>query len=170
MAGAALRLTCGAVCFQAQLERLQTEIAQTAKRTGIASAAKLATIAPKKEIVSTCSGTLCVCVHFVCVCDTCNGNRSFLFSFHKEHKNKLHCQWSLFLSPSLSICLSLSPSVFLCLPLSCLLLSLSCLSLCLSHSLSLSHSLPHFLTLSFSLSVKFLCPSCPDISVMIDWA
>ncbi|KAK7489923.1 hypothetical protein BaRGS_00018788, partial [Batillaria attramentaria] len=35
---------------KAQLERLQTEIAQTAKRTGIASAAKLATIAPKKEI------------------------------------------------------------------------------------------------------------------------
>lgn len=35
---------------KAQLDRLQTEIAQTAKRTGIASAAKLATIAPKKEI------------------------------------------------------------------------------------------------------------------------
>ena len=46
-----------AVCFsisimQAQLERLQNEIAFTAKRTGIASAAKLATIAPKKELVS----------------------------------------------------------------------------------------------------------------------
>lgn len=40
------------VFIKAQLERLQAEIAQTAKRTGIASAAKLATIAPKKEIVS----------------------------------------------------------------------------------------------------------------------
>lgn len=37
---------------QAQLEILQTEIAQAAKKTGIASAAKLATIAPKKELVS----------------------------------------------------------------------------------------------------------------------
>ncbi|KAL8614954.1 hypothetical protein ACOMHN_049105 [Nucella lapillus] len=36
---------------KAQLERLQTEIAQTAKRTGIASAAKLATILPKKDIL-----------------------------------------------------------------------------------------------------------------------
>lgn len=35
---------------KAQLERLQNEIAFTAKRTGIASAAKLATIAPKKEL------------------------------------------------------------------------------------------------------------------------
>ncbi|XP_076447433.1 U4/U6 small nuclear ribonucleoprotein Prp3-like [Babylonia areolata] len=35
---------------KAQLERLQMEIAQTAKRTGIASAAKLATILPKKDI------------------------------------------------------------------------------------------------------------------------
>ncbi|XP_063418895.1 U4/U6 small nuclear ribonucleoprotein Prp3-like [Mytilus trossulus] len=35
---------------KAQLERLQNEIAYTAKRTGIASAAKLATIAPKKEL------------------------------------------------------------------------------------------------------------------------
>lgn len=38
--------------LQAQLEILQTEIAQAAKKTGIASAAKLATIAPKKELVS----------------------------------------------------------------------------------------------------------------------
>jgi hypothetical protein len=38
--------------FQAQLEKLQADIAQTAKKTGIASAAKLATIAPKKELVS----------------------------------------------------------------------------------------------------------------------
>ncbi|CAL1540677.1 unnamed protein product [Lymnaea stagnalis] len=35
---------------KAQLERLQAEIAQAAKKTGIASAAKIATIAPKKEI------------------------------------------------------------------------------------------------------------------------
>ncbi|XP_012943717.1 U4/U6 small nuclear ribonucleoprotein Prp3 [Aplysia californica] len=35
---------------KAQLERLQTEIAQAAKKTGIASAAKIATITPKKEI------------------------------------------------------------------------------------------------------------------------
>ena len=38
--------------MQAQLERLQAEIAQAAKKTGIASAAKIATITPKKEIVS----------------------------------------------------------------------------------------------------------------------
>ena len=37
---------------QAQLEKLQSEIAQAAKKTGIASAAKLATIQPKKDIVS----------------------------------------------------------------------------------------------------------------------
>ena len=37
---------------QAQLEKLQNEIAQGAKKTGIASAAKLATIQPKKDIVS----------------------------------------------------------------------------------------------------------------------
>jgi len=37
---------------QAQLEKLQNEIAQAAKKTGIASAAKLATIQPKKDIVS----------------------------------------------------------------------------------------------------------------------
>ncbi|KAK3767551.1 hypothetical protein RRG08_029570 [Elysia crispata] len=35
---------------KAQLERLQAEIAQAAKKTGIASAAKIATITPKKEI------------------------------------------------------------------------------------------------------------------------
>lgn len=35
---------------KAQLEKLQNEIAQAAKKTGIASAARLATIAPKKEI------------------------------------------------------------------------------------------------------------------------
>ncbi|XP_064595990.1 LOW QUALITY PROTEIN: U4/U6 small nuclear ribonucleoprotein Prp3-like [Liolophura sinensis] len=35
---------------KAQLDKLQNEIAQAAKKTGIASAAKLATIAPKKEI------------------------------------------------------------------------------------------------------------------------
>ncbi|CAG5114924.1 unnamed protein product [Candidula unifasciata] len=35
---------------KAQLERLQAEISQAAKKTGIASAAKIATIAPKKEI------------------------------------------------------------------------------------------------------------------------
>ncbi|CAI9736354.1 U6 small nuclear ribonucleoprotein Prp3-like [Octopus vulgaris] len=34
---------------KAQLEKLQNEIAQAAKKTGIASAARLATIAPKKE-------------------------------------------------------------------------------------------------------------------------
>jgi hypothetical protein len=37
--------------LQAQLDILQSEIAQAAKKTGIASAAKLATIAPKKELV-----------------------------------------------------------------------------------------------------------------------
>ncbi len=35
---------------KAQLEKLQNEIAQAAKKTGIASAAKLATIQPKKEL------------------------------------------------------------------------------------------------------------------------
>ncbi|KAL5019959.1 hypothetical protein ScPMuIL_002851 [Solemya velum] len=35
---------------KAQLEKLQGEIAQAARKTGIASAAKLATIAPKKEL------------------------------------------------------------------------------------------------------------------------
>ncbi|ESO99440.1 hypothetical protein LOTGIDRAFT_186812, partial [Lottia gigantea] len=35
---------------KAQLEKLQNEIAQAAKKTGIASAAKLATIAPKKDM------------------------------------------------------------------------------------------------------------------------
>jgi len=39
---------------QAQLEKLQNEIAHAAKKTGIASAAKLATIQPKKDIVSSC--------------------------------------------------------------------------------------------------------------------
>ena len=37
---------------KAQLDKLQNEIAQAAKKTGIASAAKLATILPKKELVS----------------------------------------------------------------------------------------------------------------------
>lgn len=41
-----------ALYFQAQLEKLQNEIAQAAKKTGIASAAKLATIQPKKDVVS----------------------------------------------------------------------------------------------------------------------
>ena len=36
--------------LQAQLEKLQNEIAQAAKKTGIASAAKLATIQPKKLV------------------------------------------------------------------------------------------------------------------------
>ena len=36
--------------FQAQLERLQNEISFAAKKTGIASAAKLASILPKKEL------------------------------------------------------------------------------------------------------------------------
>ncbi|XP_041356451.1 U4/U6 small nuclear ribonucleoprotein Prp3-like [Gigantopelta aegis] len=40
---------------KAQLDKLQNEIAQTAKRTGIASAAKLATIAPKKDV---CEGEI----------------------------------------------------------------------------------------------------------------
>lgn len=35
---------------QAQLERLQCEIAQAAKKTGIQASTKLALIAPKKEI------------------------------------------------------------------------------------------------------------------------
>jgi len=38
-------------CFQAQLDRLQSEISHAAKKTGIASAARLATLAPKKELV-----------------------------------------------------------------------------------------------------------------------
>ena len=38
--------------FQAQLDRLQSEISQAAKKTGIASATRLATITPKKETVS----------------------------------------------------------------------------------------------------------------------
>ena len=36
---------------QARLERLQSEIAQTSKRTGIASAAKLAVISTRKDVV-----------------------------------------------------------------------------------------------------------------------
>ena len=40
------------VIIQAQLEVLQNQIAQAARKTGIASAAKLATIVPKKELVS----------------------------------------------------------------------------------------------------------------------
>lgn len=36
---------------KAQLDRLQSEISHAAKKTGIASAAKLATIAPKKELI-----------------------------------------------------------------------------------------------------------------------
>jgi len=47
---------------QAQLEKLQNEIAQAAKKTGIASAAKLATIQPKKDIVS--KPILCMCLFF----------------------------------------------------------------------------------------------------------
>ena len=38
--------------LQSQLERLQSEIAQVAKKTGIASAVKLATIQPKKQLVN----------------------------------------------------------------------------------------------------------------------
>ncbi len=38
--------------FQALLEKLQGEISQAAKKTGIASAAKLATLQTKKEIVN----------------------------------------------------------------------------------------------------------------------
>ena len=37
--------------FQAQLDRLQSEISQAAKKTGIASATRLATMAPKQEMV-----------------------------------------------------------------------------------------------------------------------
>ncbi|XP_052242082.1 U4/U6 small nuclear ribonucleoprotein Prp3-like isoform X1 [Dreissena polymorpha] len=37
---------------KAQLDRLQSEISQAAKKTGIASAAKLATLAPKKELAA----------------------------------------------------------------------------------------------------------------------
>jgi len=39
--------------LQAQLEKLQSEIAQVAKKTGIASAAKFATIQPKSNQVCT---------------------------------------------------------------------------------------------------------------------
>lgn len=38
--------------IQAQLEKLQEEIAQAAKKTGISSATKLALIVPRKEYVS----------------------------------------------------------------------------------------------------------------------
>ena len=38
---------------KAQLEKLQNEIASAAKKTGIASAAKLATMQPKKFLVSS---------------------------------------------------------------------------------------------------------------------
>lgn len=41
----------GQLRAKAQLDRLQSEIFVTAKRTGIASAARLATLAPKKEAV-----------------------------------------------------------------------------------------------------------------------
>jgi len=55
---------------QAQLEKLQNEIAQAAKKTGIASAAKLATIQPKKDIVSktylSCVQCIFVCAVFFC--------------------------------------------------------------------------------------------------------
>jgi len=44
---------------QAQLEKLQNEIAQAAKKTGIASAAKLATIQPKKDVVSLLLVKIC---------------------------------------------------------------------------------------------------------------
>lgn len=37
-------------CYQAQLEKLQMEIAQAAKKTGIQASTKLALIAPKKEL------------------------------------------------------------------------------------------------------------------------
>jgi len=49
---------------QAQLEKLQNEIAQAAKKTGIASAAKLATIQPKKDIVSIAC-LCCVYLHAI---------------------------------------------------------------------------------------------------------
>jgi len=52
---------------QAQLEKLQSEIAQAAKKTGIASAAKLATIQPKKDIVSSCGSNLKL-IHSKFVC------------------------------------------------------------------------------------------------------
>lgn len=45
---------------QAQLEKLQTEIASAARKTGIASATKLAAIAPKKSLVSLTSVLLSV--------------------------------------------------------------------------------------------------------------
>lgn len=56
-----LKINAGLVCLthvvdpssilsQAQLERLQMEIAQAAKKTGIQASTKLALIAPKKEL------------------------------------------------------------------------------------------------------------------------
>jgi len=42
------------------LEKLQNEIAQAAKKTGIASAAKLATIQPKKDVVSLLLVKICM--------------------------------------------------------------------------------------------------------------
>ena len=41
------------ISLQAKLEKLQNEIAQTSKKTGIASAAKLATISTKRDTVGT---------------------------------------------------------------------------------------------------------------------
>ena len=40
---------------KAQLEKLQSEIASTARKTGISSATKLALLAPGAEAVSVCS-------------------------------------------------------------------------------------------------------------------
>ena len=55
--------------MQAQLERLQSEISQAAKKTGIASAAKLATIQPKTakvDIYSWVRLRLHVKRHLIC--------------------------------------------------------------------------------------------------------
>ena len=46
---------------KAQLEKLQSEIASTARKTGISSATKLALLAPGAEAVSGCV-SVCVCV------------------------------------------------------------------------------------------------------------
>ena len=54
---------------KAQLEKLQSEIASTARKTGISSATKLALLAPGAEAVSGCVCVfVSVCV-YVCVCE-----------------------------------------------------------------------------------------------------
>lgn len=59
------------------MEKLQNEIAQAAKKTGIASAARLATIAPKKEIVSI----ICKIIFFLYFTKKCSSDDDLLKHF-----------------------------------------------------------------------------------------